>query len=198
MKKAMLFFFLFFMFLIGGANAQDSYLGEIRMVSFGFAPSGWALCNGQLLPINQNQALFSILGTTYGGNGQTTFALPDLRGKAGVDFNSQYVLGKKIGEEYHMLISSEMPAHSHTAINLTTTMDCSNAAGDKSTPSGNYPAVNTARGNEYSSTTNAKSGVISNSTFASPIGGSQPHNNLQPYIVVNYIISIQGMFPSRD
>jgi microcystin-dependent protein len=202
MKTTKFFFVIFFIFLIGKASAQGGdtpAIGEIRMVSFNFAPKGWALCNGQLLPINQNQALFSILGTTYGGNGVTTFALPNLQSRVALSFDNSHPLDSIGGEENHTLIASEMPAHIHSANSITTSVECNNAAGNQSVPSANYPAVNTTRGNEYSSTKNATSGVMTNPGIqTTSMGSGQPHNNIQPYVVVNYIIALQGIFPSQN
>ena len=161
------------------------FLGEVRIVSFNFAPKGWALCNGQLLPINQNQALFSILGTTYGGNGQTTFALPDLRGRVPVHFGASLVEGQMTGEEAHTLNLSEMPAHNHL-------VSASSAAPDQGSPANN----------EWASIASGYSTIGPNTTFGpsaiTNTGGSQPHNNMQPYLVLNFAISLQGIFPSRN
>jgi microcystin-dependent protein len=164
----------------------EPFLGEIRMISFNFAPKGWALCNGQLLPINQNQALFSILGTTYGGNGQTTFALPDLRGRAPVHTGDGVVLGERAGEENHTLTVQEMPAHTHTvpASNLPATLgDPSNAVWASSSGEAAFAG--------------APTGAMSASA-ATSVGGSQPHPNMQPFLVIQFVIALQGIFPSQN
>ena len=168
------------------------FLGEIKIISWNFAPKGWAFCNGQLLPINQNQALFSILGTTYGGNGQTTFGLPDFQGRSPYHVGSTLSLGQKGGEEAHTLTTSEMPAHNHFPM-------ASTAAGNTVFPAAGSPVVQhntwaTSSVNPYASTSNGAMlpGAVSNT------GGSQPHANLQPYLVVNFIIALQGIFPSRN
>ncbi len=167
------------------------FLGEIKIVSFNFAPKGWALCNGQFLPINQNQALFSILGTTYGGNGQTTFALPDFRGKAPYHTGSR-TLGQTGGETAHTVTLSEMPAHNHTP-------QASNTSGNRPFPATLSPvathniwAISTQ--NPYQATSNdaMHANAVSNT------GGSQPHNNMQPYLVLNFIIALIGIFPSQN
>jgi microcystin-dependent protein len=161
------------------------YLGEVKIISWNFAPKGWAFCNGQLLPISQNQALFSILGTTYGGNGQTTFALPDLRGRVPVHMGSGLIEGQRVGEETHTLIMSEMPAHNHLA-------SASSATPDQGSPSNNA----------WASLASGYSTVAPNTTFGpsaiSNLGGSQPHANMQPYLVLNFVISLQGIFPSQN
>jgi microcystin-dependent protein len=164
----------------------EPFIGEIKMVAFDFPPRNWALCNGQLLPINQNQALFSILGTTYGGDGQTTFALPDLRGRSPVHFGSQISLGQRAGEENHTLISSEMPSHTHPVKGDA-------ASASASAPTGNVWAAST--NNPFSSS--APNAAL-NSASVLPAGGSQPHPNLQPYTVVNFVICLFGIFPSRN
>ena len=161
------------------------FLGEIKIVSFGFAPRSWALCNGQLLPIAQNQALFSILGTTYGGNGQTNFALPDLRGRAPLH-RGQNVEGQKAGEEAHTLIINEMPAHTHFVQAMPT-------AGTTLLPSGNVLANRASE--PYAAPNNL---VPMHDGTTSNVGGSQPHNNMQPYLVLNFCIALQGIFPSRN
>jgi microcystin-dependent protein len=161
------------------------FLGEVKIISWNFAPRGWAFCNGQLLPINQNQALFSILGTTYGGNGQTTFALPDLRGRAPVYVGDGLVLGERTGEVAHTLTLSELPAHNHM-------VSASSAAPDQGLPTGN----------EWATLASGYSNGGPNTTFVpsaiTNTGGSQAHNNLQPYLVLNFIIALQGIFPSRN
>jgi microcystin-dependent protein len=143
------------------------------------------LCDGQLLPINQNQALFSLLGTTYGGDGRVNFALPDLRGRIPIHFGSAHTLGERGGEENHTLIVSELPAHTHT-------ISASNATPDQGTPAGNMWASNSGA---YSSD---PPDSIMNPASVSSIGGSQPHTNLQPYLVLNFIIALQGIFPSHN
>ncbi|MFT3743528.1 MAG: tail fiber protein [Pyrinomonadaceae bacterium] len=162
----------------------EPFLSEIRLMSFVFAPQGWALCNGQLLPINQNQGLFSLLGTTFGGNGTTNFALPDLRGRVPIHVGSGHTLGDRGGEQAHTLSISELPTHTHVA-NAT-----SNAADV------NAPANTTLLGtvaNVYTSPaamTSLAPGEIGN------IGGSQAHLNMQPFLVLSYCIALQGIFPS--
>jgi microcystin-dependent protein len=165
------------------------YLSEIRIMAFSWAPQGWALCNGQLLPINQNQALFSLLGTMYGGNGQTTFALPDMRGRIPIHIGSQSTQGQTGGQAAHTLTQSEMPAHPHVAKGTT---DAANSP----TPAGNLLATtdNTTFGNAYQGGSNLApmaAGVITNT------GGSQAHNNMAPYLTLNFCIALQGVFPSR-
>jgi microcystin-dependent protein len=165
---------------------SQPFMGEIKIISWNFAPKGWALCNGQLLPINQNQALFSLLGTTYGGNGQTTFGLPDQRGRAPVHVGQGLIQGQAAGEEFHTLISSEMPAHNHLVSAST------NTTGQTNTPTGNiFGPSNVVVYNTVANTTLIPSEV-------SNVGGSQPHENRQPFLVVNFIIALQGIFPSRN
>jgi len=163
------------------------FMGEIKFVSFNFAPKGWAMCNGQLLPINQNQALFSILGTTYGGDGRVNFALPDFRGRVPVHRGDGITQGQSGGQEFHTVTMSEMPAHNHfaTASNLA---DGSNV----NTPSGSIPANSSV--SPYRSSINTTLAPNSVTNF----GGSQPHENRQPYLVINFIIALQGIFPSQN
>lgn len=160
------------------------------MVSFPFAPRGWALCNGQLLSIAQNQALFSILGTTYGGNGVTTFGLPDMRGRVPFHFGSNFVLGQRAGEEGHTLTTTEILPHSHT---LQASLASANQGGTvTNNPGGNMlAAATTAVYTETSNTTMAASSV-------SNAGGSQPHENRQPYLTINFVVALVGIFPSRN
>lgn len=154
-------------------------------MSFNFAPKGWALCNGQLLPINQNQALFSLLGTMYGGNGQTTFALPNLQGRAPIHFGNGFTQGQAAGGTAHTLLIAELPGHTHAVVGS------SNVA-DQGSPAGNYWAVESS--NAYSAS--ADSSLAPQALAAT--GGNQPHDNLSPYLVLSFCIALQGIFPSRN
>ena len=165
----------------------EPFLSEIKIMSFNFAPKGWALCNGQLLPINQNQALFSLLGTTYGGNGQTNFALPDLRGRTPIHEGQGFTLGQAGGEEGHTLIQSEMPAHIHFGV-------ASGLAANAASPAGNRWAD--AGKAIYS--TGVDSAVAMASNLVSNNGGSQPHNNMSPFLTLNFCIALVGIFPSPN
>jgi microcystin-dependent protein len=162
------------------------FLGEVKIVSFNFAPKGWALCNGQLLLINQNQALFALLGTIYGGDGITTFALPNLQSRVPVHMGNGITLGEKAGEESHTLNISEMPQHTHFPI-----LGSANAP-TASSPAGNLWATNTT--NAYSNTANS----TMNPACVPSKGGNQPHTNLQPYLVLVFVIALQGIFPSQN
>ena len=163
----------------------EPFLSEIRLVSFGFAPRGWALCNGQLLPINQNQALFSLLGTTFGGNGQTNFALPDLRGRTPIHTGNGYTLGERGGEQAHTLSISELPAHTHGAQGSTNN-------GDTVSPIG---GVLGGVSNMYSPAANLT--ALNPATVAN-VGGSQAHLNMQPFLTLSFCIALQGIFPSQN
>jgi len=162
---------------------SEPFLGEIRMFSFGFAPKGWALCNGQILPIAQNQALFAILGVTYGGNGTTTFALPNLQGSAPAHVGNSISLGQAGGSATVKLTSNQV-GHGHS-VNAAATAT-TNTAG------GNFPASSSA--NLYGTSTD----TAMNGAIISPGGGGAAHNNLQPYLVINYAIALTGIFPSRN
>src|SRR4051812_7085839 len=165
---------------------SEPFLSEIKVVSFNFPPKGWALCNGQLLPINQNQALFSLLGTTYGGNGQTTFALPNLRGQVPIHFGQSFTLGQTGGTESVTISMQTMPTHLHF-MNGTTNV------GNVAVPLNNLLATSPALiYDKAANLTTLQPGTVSN------IGGSQPHTNQQPYLVLNFIIALQGIFPSRN
>ncbi|WP_028102520.1 phage tail protein [Pseudoduganella violaceinigra] len=168
---------------------SDPYLAEIRLTSFSFAPKGWALCNGQLLPINQNQALFALLGTSYGGNGVTTFALPDMRGRAPAHVGQGFGLGQQGGEASHTLLSSEMPAHTHR-------LGISTAVSHQADP------ANRVLGNVEAGALNYYAPLDGSATLApntvASAGGGQPHENMQPYLTINFIIALQGIFPSQS
>ncbi len=190
-RSLVMAFFLAPLLMTTATFAQDPFIGEIRMFAGTFAPTGWAFCNGQLLPINQNTALFSLLGTTYGGDGRTTFALPDLRGRGPIHAGqgpglSNRQLGESGGEERHTLIASEMPAHTHP-------LYADSSVGSFTDPSGRLPSRNAAGIPQYGSQANA---IFSPQTVG-PIGSSQGHNTMSPYLVVNYIIALQGIYPSR-
>ena len=178
----------------------DPFMGEIRIMSFGFNPKGWAMCNGQLLPINQNQALFSLLGTTYGGDGRTTFLLPDLQGRVAMHLGNGHTQGESGGETAHALSITEMASHNHTiGVDSATVADNnSNTATTNSVlgqsigkPSSGAPFPVALYGSS------APAAALAAGTIGST-GGSQPHSNLQPHLVVNFIIALQGIFPSRN
>lgn len=165
----------------------EPFLSEIRMMSFVFAPKGWALCNGQLLPINQNQALFSLLGTTFGGDGQVNFALPDLRGKVPIHVGNSNSVGQTGGEQAHTLSIAELPTHVHVA-------NASNNAGSAATPDGNL--LGNSNPNSLFGPTQSlvatRAGTIAN------VGGSQAHLNMQPFLTLSFCIALQGIFPSPN
>jgi microcystin-dependent protein len=164
---------------------SEPFLSEIKVMSFGFPPKGWALCDGQLLPINQNQALFSLLGTTYGGDGRVNFGLPDLQGRTPMHMGSGHTLGERGGEQAHTLSISEIPTHVHVANGVS-------VAGDDPIPAGNFLGQ---ANNTYllpdSSLTTLLPATVSN------VGGSQAHLNMQPFLTLSFCIALQGIFPSQ-
>lgn len=171
---------------------SEPFLSEIRIFSFQYSPKGWALCNGQLMPINQNQALFSLLGTTFGGDGRVNFALPDYRGRIPMHVGGGHALGERGGETAHTLSVSEIPVHAHV-------LNASTSSGNSQFPNfsnvGNVLAGDP--GNAYAPSPNPgattlKAGSVSN------VGGSQPHLNMQPFLTLSFCIALQGIFPSPN
>ena len=166
----------------------EPFLSEIRIMSFVFAPKGWALCNGQLLPINQNQALFSLLGTTYGGNGQVNFALPDLRARTPIHVGSGHTLGEQGGEQAHTLSIAELPTHAHSARAINNTV----ADQQYLSTTTYFASGGSFAGFHQSSNTAMDPGTVL------PTGGSQAHLNMQPFLTLNVCIALQGIFPSTN
>lgn len=162
------------------------FIGQLSLFSFGFAPKGWSMCNGQLLPINQYQAVFSLLGTYYGGNGQTNFGLPNLQGRTPIGYSNNYPIGISAGEPTHTLTGQEVPPDLHFANAATTGANSTNPANAVLSGSGTAVYVPAANMTPMSST------AIAN------YGGSQPHENCQPYLVLNWCIALIGIFPSRS
>ena len=161
---------------------SEPFLGELKLISWNYPPKGWAFCNGQFLPINQNQALFSLFGTMYGGNGQTTFALPDLRGKAAMHAGDGFTQGQILGQEFHTVTLSEMPAHNHF-------VNASTLDGDRADIS---ILAGLDKGYNAAPNTTLHPATVTN------VGGSQPHENRQPLLVLNWIVALQGIYPSRN
>lgn len=187
---------------------SEPFIGQIQPYGFNFAPRGWALCDGQLLPISSNTALFSLLGTIYGGDGRTTFALPDLRGRTPIHQGngpglSTRKIGSRGGEEWVTLNQAQMPAHDHTGqATLSGKVKCNSGAGNADTPVGNALAT-ISRTNQYSNAgANADMGDgtvdAHGNLTTTTAGGSMPHDNMQPYLTINYCIALVGLFPSRS
>jgi microcystin-dependent protein len=164
----------------------EPFLAELRIMSFVFPPKGWALCNGQLLPINQNQALFALLGTTFGGNGQTNFALPDLRGRVPIHTGNAHTLGESAGQIAHTLTISELPTHAHSAGASTT------STGGNDNPTNRFLG---SANNVYAAPSNL---TTMNPQTITNTGGSQAHINQQPFLTLSFCIALQGIFPSRN
>ena len=181
---------------------MEPFIGEIRMFSGNFAPRGWALCQGQLLSIQQNAALFSILGIAYGGDGKATFGLPYLRGRTPIhaSVSMSIALGRKDGSETNAMTAAQLPAHTHTVAG--TAVKCNTAAPASTNvndPTGNFPTANTAAYTTYSTAAGANEFMATDAvvTTVAPAGGGQPINNMMPYTCINFIIAIQGIYPSR-
>ena len=163
----------------------EPFLSEIRLMSFVFAPKGWALCNGQLLPINQNQALFSLLGTTFGGDGRVNFALPDLRGRVPIHVGSGHTLGERAGEQAHTITVAELPTHAHVLQAQSAPAATPIAAGNTLASANNaYAAAGNLVALDPGSVTN--------------VGGTQAHLNMQPFLTLSFCIALQGIFPSPN
>ena len=175
----------------------EPFLSEIRIFSFNFAPKGWATCNGQLLPINQNQPLFALLGTTYGGNGQTNFALPNLQGKAPLHFGDGFTLGETGGEYAHTVTMSEMTQHQH-GFSKNSCVASATANANVGPPTSAFWANNGKTAYSTQDPNNPINTGAMHPSTVSNVGGSQPHNNTQPYLTLNFCIALQGIFPSQN
>ncbi|HLH90088.1 MAG TPA: tail fiber protein [Xanthobacteraceae bacterium] len=180
---------------------MDPYVAEIRIFPFNFAPKGWAFCDGQLLPISQNAALFSLLGTFYGGDGKSTFALPNLQGRVAIsqgqlDGGSQYFLGEQGGSDTVTLLSTELPSHNHT-VNATTVKGSSNDPGNNMLCEGQYTTQTASGPVDYYGPDTAATKTM-NPQMIAPSGNSFPHNNMMPYLTLSYCIALQGVYPPRS
>jgi microcystin-dependent protein len=165
----------------------EPFLSEIRIMSFNFPPKGWAFCNGQLLPINQNQALFSLLGTTYGGDGRVNFALPDLQGRVPIHMSQGHTLGERGGEQAHTVNISEMPLHTHLVNATSSTGTLNNASNN---------VLGVSQAPVYVGSGGSITSLVPETI--TPTGGSQAHLNMQPFLVINFSIALQGIFPSQN
>jgi len=164
----------------------EPFMGELKIVAFNFPPKGWAFANGQLLPINQNQALFSLFGTTYGGDGRVNFALPNVQGRTPIHMGNGFTLGERAGETAHTLNASELPQHNHFV------RASSSATGGNTSPTGRYlGGANNAYQPPGGATTTMNPATVTN------VGGNQPHENMQPYLVLNFCVALTGIFPSQ-
>ena len=189
---------------------MEPFLGMIALFGFNFPPRGWALCQGQMLPISTNAALFSLLGTTYGGNGQNTFQLPDLRGRVPIGYGQgnglpDYNIGQTGGEAAVTLVVPQMPQHSHVAVaTSTSTLNGENTPGTGALPQNHFLAGSGAAAKIYAPAAGTPAAMATGSVTTattvtvSPMGGSLPHDNMQPYVAMNYCIALQGVFPSRN
>lgn len=194
--KRNLITFIIALFALATMHAQEQYLGEIKICSFNFAPRDWVFCEGQILQIKQYPALYSILGTTFGGDGKTTFALPDLRGRMVIGSGNSYLLGENGGEAAHTLTTSEMPAHTH--IMSATTAQATTDKPTNQTMMGAPADIVLPQVTKNVNTYTAPANIVPLSTQTSGlVGGSQPHQNLMPYVTVRYIIALTGIYPSR-
>ncbi len=167
----------------------EPFLGQTMIVAFNFPPKGWAFCNGQLMAINQNQALFALLGTTFGGDGRTTFALPDLRGRAPIHMSGAHPLGERAGTEAITLLETQLPTHTHT-------VRARSDGGNQGGPGGNGWAREVT--NQNATYSDALPNATMSAQAIGTAGQNQPHNNVQPFLALNFIIALQGIFPSRN
>lgn len=171
---------------------SEPFLAEIRIIGFNFAPRGWAFCDGQVLPINQNQSLYSLLGTTYGGDGRTSFALPDLRGRTPIHENGAHPLGESSGEETHTITGSEMPQHAHSYYG-------SSSPADTQEPVPNTFGATSGDGTpDQAFYKENPTPAEMRDTAVQSVGGGQAHNNMMPFLALNFCIALQGLFPSRN
>ena len=187
---------------------SEPFVGEIRALGFNFAPRGWALCQGQLMAINDNQTLFSLLGTYYGGDGRNTFGLPDLRGRAAIGQGTgpgltPRSIGQKSGYEYVTLNTTQIPSHSHAVDNVETELKCSISPANQASPVGNSIAANAAGDNTQRFSDQApaaplKAGSVALSGATGATGGSREHSNMQPWLAINYSIALLGLYPPRS